>query len=406
LRQYSSEGTFAAFGQSLPRLKDMGVEILWFMPITPIAKEKRQGTLGSYYACSDYISTNPEFGSVEDFAELVRTAHRFGFKVLIDWVANHTGWDHKWTKEHSDFYKKNDEGNFYEAHGWVDVIDLDYENKLLRQEMVDAMKFWVRRCDIDGFRCDMAHLVPLDFWIEARTAIEAEKHLFWLAECEVAEYHYVFDATYTWEFLHKAEAFYRGEVTLKQMEAVLIKYRASFPADALRLFFTTNHDENSHSGSEYERLGHAAKTVAVLCAMWENSIPLIYSGQEIPNTKRLKFFDKDNLPSTRQFLLHSFYKTLLTLKTQHPALRSGDPAVKTIRLKTNEDEKIFAFMRQNEERQVVVILNLSASSRLRIKIEEPNIIGQLTSVFSGVVIDYNDQTSFEMQPWEYLVFAN
>ena len=158
LRQYTAEGTIAAFQKELPRLRNMGIDILWFMPLTPISIEKRQGSLGSYYACSNYTSVSTEFGTIGDFKELVITAHSLGFKVIIDWVANHTGYDHVWTKQHPDFYKKNNEGNFYCAYGWVDVIDLDYGNRNLWEVMAAEMDFWVKEFDIDGFRCDMAHL--------------------------------------------------------------------------------------------------------------------------------------------------------------------------------------------------------------------------------------------------------
>ncbi|HYE56723.1 MAG TPA: alpha-amylase family glycosyl hydrolase, partial [Chitinophagaceae bacterium] len=188
-RQYTPEGTFKAFAPSLHRLKDMGVEVLWFMPITPISKEVRQGTLGSYYACSDYTSINPEFGTLDDFKQIVRQSHELGMKVIIDWVANHTGWDHWWTKTHPGYYIRNAEGKMYDKHGWHDVIDLNYYNHHLRRDMIEAMKFWVAECDIDGFRCDMAHLVPLDFWRAARTELDAVKPLFWLAETETLAYH-------------------------------------------------------------------------------------------------------------------------------------------------------------------------------------------------------------------------
>lgn len=168
IRQYTAAGTFYAFAEHLPRLRDMGVEILWFMPITPISKDVRQGTLGSYYACSDYKAINPEFGTLADFKRLVQKAHDLGFKVIIDWVANHTGWDHVWTKTNPGFFKRNSEGKFYDTNGWHDVIDLNFYDQHLRKAMIDAMRFWVKECDIDGFRCDMAHLVPLDFWRQAR----------------------------------------------------------------------------------------------------------------------------------------------------------------------------------------------------------------------------------------------
>ncbi len=179
-RQYTIEGTFDAFAQHLPRLKDMGVDILWFMPITPISLEKRQGTLGSYYAVDDYTAVNREFGTMDDFKALVAKAHALGMKVIIDWVANHTGWGSAWSKQYPQWFKKDAAGNFTEAHGWIDVIDLDYTNTDMRKAMIASMQHWVASCDIDGFRCDMAHLVPLDFWKEAREQCDALKPLYWL----------------------------------------------------------------------------------------------------------------------------------------------------------------------------------------------------------------------------------
>ncbi|HQD11087.1 MAG TPA: alpha-amylase family glycosyl hydrolase, partial [Flavihumibacter sp.] len=205
LRQYTLEGSFNAFARELPRLQNMGVQILWFMPITPIAIDKRKGTLGSYYACGDYTSTNPEYGSLDDFRQLVQQAHELGMKVIIDWVANHTGYGHTWTLTHPEYFRKNERGEFYDANGWDDVIDLDYTNVDMRHAMMDAMDFWVRETDIDGFRCDMAMLVPLDFWVEARRQLDQRKKLFWLAECEELNYHDAFDATYAWEWMHKIE---------------------------------------------------------------------------------------------------------------------------------------------------------------------------------------------------------
>ncbi len=359
LRQYTPEGTINAFSREMPRLKEMGIDILWFMPITPISLDRRLGSLGSYYACSDYTAINPEFGSLEDFAGLVKEAHALGLKVIIDIVANHTGWDHRWTHEHPEFYRRNHEGQFFDAHGWADVIDLNYDNAQLRQAMTEVMKFWIDRCDVDGFRCDMAMLVPLDFWREARTALDRLKPLFWLGECEEISYHEVFDATYTWKFLHKMEAIWRKESGLSGLDEVLDYYSAQFPADAQRVYFTTNHDENSHSGSEYERLGDAAKTFEVLCCTW-NGLPLIYSGQEMPNYKRLKFFDKDPIEWTGRYELQPFYAALLALRKRNPALRAGDTSVTTQRLHPGPDDKCFAFARRAGDDEVVVLLNFSA----------------------------------------------
>ena len=399
IRQYTKEGTFTAFAKHLPRLKNMGVKILWLMPITPISKEKKQGSLGSYYACSDYVSINPEFGNTDDFKNLIKAAHDLEMKLIIDWVANHTGYDHHWTTEHPDWYAHDDAGNFTERHGWIDVIDLNYQNKDLRAAMIECMKYWIHECDIDGFRCDMAHLVPLDFWVDAKQQCEALKPLFWLAECEVPEYHKVFDVTYSWMWMHATEKFVKGFATLQDAKDVLKIYQ-DYPQDALKLFFTSNHDENSWNGTEYEKFGDAAKAFAVFSFTW-TGMPLIYSGQELPNLKRLKFFDKDFIEwNDRQPELENFYKKLLMLKSSNAALHeAGNIHV----LPSVYNENIFAFIRCTANSKVIVVLNLSNKDKLQFNLTHPLLEGNFTHLFSAIIYKLGAVQSFELQAWEYIV---
>ena len=360
VRQYTPEGTFKAFAAHMPRLREMGVEVLWFMPVTPISIKRRKGTLGSYYACSDYTDVNPEFGSLEDFKSIVSEAHSLGFKVIIDWVANHTGWDHKWTIEHPEYYVENEKGEFYDKHGWDDVIDLNYYNSGLRRAMIDAMKFWVTTCDIDGFRCDMAHLVPVDFWREAREELDQHKPLFWLAESDDPAYHEVFDASYTWIWMHKSEEFCKRQISLRDLKNILIQQTERFPEDALRCYFTTNHDENSWNGTEYEKYGPAAKNFAVFSATW-NGIPLTYSGQELPNNRRLRFFEKDHINWTGKFELAEFYKNLFELRKKHPALAAGNKSQARF-IDTDADDFVMVFERWRGDDCVMIALNFSDKS--------------------------------------------
>ena len=407
LRQYTHEGTFNAFAKELPRLKEMGVSTLWFMPITPIAQKKKKGSLGSQYACSDYTSINPEFGTLQDFKDLVKQAHDMGFKVIIDWVANHTGWDHIWTKSHPEYFEKDSATNdFKVASGMDDIIELDYHNPALRKAMIDAMLYWVKECDIDGYRCDLAFWVELDFWLEARTEIEKTKTLFWLAENDPIEnptYYQAFDACYTWTWMHKTEEFYKGSQDVKMLDSVLRHYDAIGDANAIKLWFTTNHDENSWNGTEYEKYGDAAKALAVLSFTW-NGIPLIYSGQELPNQKRLKFFEKDVIEWSGKCELQGFYKTLLTLRKTNPALSTGDEAAKTFRLNNNAEHEVLSYLRKNGEREVLVVLNLSKQA-VHCNISGDNLKGKFTDVFNNSTSDFTDNKSFELQPWEYKVYA-
>lgn len=401
LRQYSEEGTINAFLKSLPRLHDMGIKVLWFMPLTSVGKEGRKGTLGSYYAISNYREVNPEFGTLDDFKKLVEAAHELDMKVIVDMVFNHTANDHHWVKDHPDYYNYHPDGCIIHPHGWDDTSELNFENKDLWQSLLEVLKFWLKECHIDGYRCDMAHLVPLEFWLWAREKMMKEKEdLFWLAECEESLYHLAFDATYTWRWMHASEEFIQGRMSLVHLAMVLYRSVTEFPCSALRLYFTTNHDENSWNGTEYEKYGDAAALFAVFTCTW-NAIPLIYSGQELPNRKRLKFFEKDPIEWTENIALHDFYKTLLTLKSNNPALCSGDPRVFTRILSHPDDEHVFAFSRKNGIYEVIVILNC-CSWHHDFEISETS--GAFRNVFGGDDIHMETTYNVHLLPWGYLVY--
>jgi glycosidase len=399
IRQYTTEGTFAAFSKHLPRLKDMGVDILWLMPITPISVKERLGSLGSYYACSSYTTINPEFGTLTDFKSLVREAHAFGFKLIIDWVANHTGWDHHWTVEQPNWYVKDLDGNFTERNGWQDVIDLDYDSTDMRKGMIDAMKYWVTECKIDGFRCDMAHLVPLDFWIEARRQCDAIKPLFWLAECEEAAYHNAYDASYAWWWMHETEKHAKGIASLNDIRQVLHAY-TQYPDGAIKLFFTTNHDENSWNGTEYEKYGKMAKAWAVFTTTWQG-MPLVYSGQEMANRKRLQFFHKDSIEWNDRPILHDFYKILLQLRKENKAISEGETHI----LPTQNGDQLMSYLRKKENEVVLVLLNLSNEDRIQITVNNEWFNGNFKNVFSGLQFTFQGPETFELQAGEYVLYA-
>ncbi len=407
LRQYTPEGTISAFMAHLPRLRELGVETLWFMPVTPIAEKNRKGSLGSYYACSDYTAVNPEFGTLEDFKDLVKQAHAMGFKVILDWVANHTGWDHRWTREHPEYYLRDSvTGDFQKASGMDDIIELEFSHPGLRKAMIEAMQFWVRECDIDGFRCDLAFWVELDFWKEARPQLDALKPLFWLGEydeLENAAYGEVFDASYSWTWMHKTKEFYENGWPVDSLLEILKRYD-DLGDKTMRAWFTTNHDENSWNGTEYEKYGEMAKALAVFSATW-NGIPLLYSGQETGNTARLEFFEKDTLQAgPRAAEMTAFYQALMQLKARNPALRAGDPAVTTFRLANTENQKVLAYLRRYGQQEVLVVLNLSNQGNLHFDITDSQLKGIFKNVFSGAANDFTAERSFEMQPWEFLVY--
>jgi len=398
IRQYTPEGTFQAFSKHLPRLKDMGVAILWLMPITPISQLHRLGTLGSYYACSSYVQINEEFGTLQDFKQLVHQAHALDMKLIIDWVANHTGWDHEWTIPHADWYVKDAAGNFTEKNGWKDVIDLDYSKTEMREAMKAAMKFWVQEADIDGFRCDMAHLVPLDFWKEARAFCETNKPLYWLAECDQSDYHAVFNTSYAWGWMHATEKFHKGEGSLQDVRQVLHAY-TQYPASANKLYFTSNHDENSWNGTEYEKYGNAALAWAVFSCTWPG-IPLLYSGQEGALKKRLEFFNKDVIDWTATPSLAQFYQRLFQLRKRNAAIREGELFI----LPSQQDDKVLLFIRKFQEQVVLILLNVSNESRVQVSVEHPWLPGKYRQLFSQLVYDFGVKENFELQSGDYLVY--
>jgi glycosidase len=403
VRQYSQAGTFKEFEKSLPRLKEMGVEILWFMPITPIGiKDRKENSseLGSYYAVRNYKEINPEFGTMEDWKELVQHAHRLGFKVLTDWVANHSAPDNPWMKNHPDFYVKDSSGNIISPYDWTDTRKLNYGNNELRDSMIEAMKYWINETKIDGFRCDVATDVPADFWKQCITELKKIKNVFMLAEGENPELHYAgFDATYAWSVMGPMADVYSGKHSVEYFDSVLNHNISDFPKNAYRLYFTTNHDENSWNGTEFEKYGDAYKTFAVFTQTMYQGIPLIYSGQEEPNKKRLKFFVKDPIVWNK-YEMAPFYSALLHLRERNPAL-AADAGYK--KLATANDVAIFSFIRQKGKHKVAVILNLSNQPQ-QFTIKEKDIYGHPNNVFTNVKEEIGKNHVYSMQPWGYLVY--
>ena len=326
VRQYTPEGTFAAAQQELPRLAELGIDILWLMPIYPIGVEGRKGPLGSYYAVKNYCDVNPEFGTLADFDNFLAEAHRLGLRVVLDWVANHTSPDNIWVTERpADWYERDAEGNTTFTADWSDTANLNYENKDVWAGMAGAMRFWMER-GIDGFRCDMACEVPLEFWKETIAGLRADyPNMYMLAEGEEPLLHSLsgFNSSYSWELHHMMNSIARGEQNIPELLAYLEKDAARQPADAFRLMFTSNHDENSWAGTEFERMGDAAKVMAVLTFTLPNGQPLIYTGQEMGWNKRFEFFQKDPVPAWEKNEYFDFYKELIAIRHANPALAAG-----------------------------------------------------------------------------------
>lgn len=360
IRQYTPEGTINAFRAELGRLQDLGVKILWIMPVQPIGEKERKGGLGSYYSIRDYTAVNPEFGSLEDFAALVDEAHQRGMKVILDWVANHTAWDHHWIYDHPEWYSTNEAGEIIApVEDWSDVADLNYEQAAMRKAMQEAMAFWIKEADIDGFRCDVAMMVPMDFWNETRAYLDSIKPVFMLAEAEGPEFHEAaFDMTYAWDLHHHMNKIAKGE----EKPGVLSQYRAHYDSihapSAFEMAFITNHDENSWNGTVAERMGDLAENFFVLSTSFKSCMPLIYSGQEAGLNHRLAFFEKDSIDWS-DTSRYDFYRKMLRLKADHPALENGAGEGDYEELAA--EESLFAYRRSKAEAEVLVYLNFGAS---------------------------------------------
>lgn len=326
VRQYTPEGTFAAAQAQLPRLKELGVDVIWLMPIYPIGEKERKGTLGSYYAVKDYCAVNPEFGTMQDFEAFLAAAKSQGFRVILDWVANHTSPDAVWIgSKPAGWYERDSLGNTVVQYDWTDIAALNYDNADVWDAQESAMRFWMSK-GIDGFRCDMACEVPFEFWAKTISSLRKDwPQMYMLAEGEDPKLHESgFDASYAWELHHLLNDIAQGKKGIPEL-LEYVKYDAErFPEDAFRLMFTSNHDENSWAGTEFERMGDAAKVMAVLTFTLPNGQPLIYTGQEMGLNHRFQFFEKDPVPAWEENEFTQFYQELIKLRHEHPALRPGD----------------------------------------------------------------------------------
>ncbi len=403
IRQYTPEGTFNAFREDLPRLKSMGVDILWLMPIHPIGELNRKGTMGSYYAVQDFKAVNPEFGTEEDFRALVDAAHELEMKVIIDWVANHSSWDNVWTVN-KDWYTLDDEGNFVPpVEDWSDVIDFNYDNPDMRAAMFDALEYWVREFNIDGYRCDVAGMVPTDFWVEAHQRLDAIKDVFMLAEDGEPELLIeAFDMNYAWEYAHVTREIASGEQNFDDLDALFERDDARFPKNGYRMYFTTNHDENSWNGSDVELWGPNFENFAVLSATVAG-MPLIYTGQESILDKRLEFFEKDEV-EWKDYAYEDFYRLLLTIQEQNTALWNG--AFGGERTRIESPQGTYAFTRKKGQNEVIVAINITEETQsISVPLWSSSTYSKY-GVTEGTITAETGSYDLELPPHQWFILAS
>ncbi len=401
LRQYSDEGSIQAFIKEMPRLKELGVDILWLMPVHPIGEKNRKGTLGSYYSVRDYLDVNPEFGTKEDFKQLVDEAHKLGMYVIIDWVANHTAWDNKMIEDHPEWYTKDSLGDMIAPFGWSDVAELDYDQQALRDYMIQALMYWVDDMNIDGFRCDVAGMVPTDFWEAARDSLESIKPVFMLAEAEQADLvEKAFDADYAWNLMHIMNQNAAGEQNLDSIRNYFEKQKNLGEKRAFKMNFTTNHDENSWNGTVFERYGDAYETYGALTFI-APGMPLIYSGQEVGNAKRLEFFEKDPI-EWNDHEITSVYKKLAQIKKENPALANGAYGGTMEFVPVNQPDEVLAFERTKDGNSILAFFNFS-NQDVSFMIKDKAFNAAYENLMDGNGINIDAATAIDLPPYGYLI---
>ncbi len=405
IRQLTPQGTFRAAEDRLESLRELGIDAIWLMPIYPIGVVERKGSLGSYYSISDYKAINPEFGSMEDFDSFVTKAHSLGMKILLDWVANHTARDAKWIhNKPADWYERESDGEAKVPWDWSDTAKLNYNNHDVWRGQIDAMRFWVEQHNIDGFRCDMAMLVPIEFWQEVSSVLHAIKpDVFMLAEAEELNlFDRAFDMGYAWEIHHLMCDIAQGQRRVWDLRNVMYADRERYPNSAMRMMFTSNHDENSWSGSEFARFGDSLEVMTALTFLWEASMPLIYTGQEIGYNHSFAFFDRDPIPNYQANQYTEFYRKLITLKHSQPALQAGERGGRTIEIENNAKDCIMTFVREVEGSRVVAILNLSPYT-IHADFNNGIYAGTYTNAITGQQQELPLHFEEDIAPWGYTI---
>ncbi|MEY3620195.1 MAG: hypothetical protein RLZZ391_561, partial [Bacteroidota bacterium] len=400
IRQYTKEGTFKAFAKHLSRLQKMGVQTIWFMPIQPISKEGRKGSLGSYYAVASYTDVNPEFGTLSDFNQVVDQAHALGMKVLIDYVPNHSGADHPWLKTHPDFYETDSTGKPTYTADWSDTRELNFNNLVMQDSMINTMKYWLNATKIDGFRVDVAWGVPYSFWNKCIPALKSIRDIYLLAEADDAKLHETgFDATYTWTEFHVLNDIAAGKKNVLALDTVLNKIETDFMKGAHRLYFTSNHDENSWNKADYATMpGAIHAPFAVFTQTYNRTMPLIYSGQEEPVLRPLAFFEKDSI-EFKKYERANFYTALLKLRKSNTAFSE---TANFKRLTVSAPSNVMAYERTNGNDQVVVVLNLSNQAQA-VKVDGVASSVKFEELFTKKIV--TGVGTLNMPAWGYLVFV-
>ena len=409
IRQFTTEGTFRAASERLPFLRSIGVDAIWLMPIYPIGEEDRKGSLGSYYSIRDYKGVNPEFGSEADLRDFITKAHALGIKILFDWVANHTARDARWISERPvDWYERDQEGRAKVPWDWSDTAKLNYANREVWRGQIDAMRYWVEQFGIDGFRCDMAMLVPIEFWQEASAELHSIKSdIFMLAEAEEDNlFEGAFNMSYQWNIHHIMCDIAKGARRVWDLRNAMHAERQRYPREAMRLSFTSNHDENSWSGSEQSRFGRALEVMTAMTFLMPSTMPLIYTGQEVGYDHSFAFFDRDPIPEElyKEGYATELYRRLADLKHSQRALDSGQRGGDVIEIENNAKDCMMTFVREVDGSRVVAIVNLSPYT-IHADFRTGIYAGKYRDAISGERVILDEHVERDIAPWHYQILV-
>ena len=409
IRQLTPEGTFEAAAKHLPFLRDLGVDAVWLMPPYPIGKEGRKGSLGSYYSVQDYCDVNPEFGTIEQFDEFVAEAHRLGMKVLLDWVANHTARDARWLREKSyDWYERDAQGAAAVPWDWTDTAKLNYANHNVWRGQIDAMLYWIENRAIDGFRCDMAMLVPIEFWQEVSEELHRIKSdIFMLAEAEEDNlFDRAFNMSYQWNVHHIMVDIAKGARRVWDLRDAIHSERQRYPREAMRMSFTSNHDENSWSGSEQSRFGASLEVMTALTFLMPSTMPLIYTGQEVGYDHSFEFFERDAIPAEvyRENRTTELYRRLIALKHKERALDAGERGGEMIEIDNNAKDCMITLVREVGDSRVIAILNLSPYT-IHADFNTGIYAGTYRDALSGERVELSAHVERDIAPWHYQILV-
>ena len=409
IRQLTAEGTLRAATERLPFLRSVGVDAIWLMPIYPIGVEGRKGRLGSYYSIRDYKGVNPEFGTADDLRHFITTAHALGLKVLLDWVANHTARDARWiTERPSEWYERDEAGVAKVPWDWSDTAKLNYANHDVWRGQIEAMRYWVEEFGVDGFRCDMAMLVPIEFWQEASAELHRIKpDVFMLAEAEEDNlFDSAFNASYQWNIHHIMCDIAKGARRVWDLRNAIQSERAKYPREAMRMSFTSNHDENSWSGSHQARFGAALDVMTAMTFLMPSTMPLIYTGQEVGYDHSFEFFERDAIPAECYVENRSteLYRRLSALKHRELALAAGERGGEVVEIENNAKDCMMTFVREVRGSRVVAIVNLSPYT-IHADFRTGIYAGKYIDALSGERVALQDHVERDIAPWQYQILV-